>query len=352
MGDPRQRLPARRSRANRRLRRVDELGRRAARRSSAPGCWSRSPRSSGRRDATRAGGATSSSADRSRRSASGGRLDGGRPARHAPRPTASSRTGIPFRNAIPASRSRSSGSEEASRLTLTPPAAFGVRQPPSVPPAVRDGDRARRDLVGDPRGQLDRAVGRADPAAARRPRSRGRRRRRDGSAPRARGRRASAASRCASRSCGSAARAGRSAAAGSPGRRRSAPPAARASALISGGSSWTRVGRGGGSSCRGRRRAGARRGRSRAGCGAASATLSPPRRRPKRSPLGPVRSSRSTRRRGESRIPDAAELAQPAGARGDDARSARRSSSMISHSCRASPGGLDAPARSSGRTAS
>ena len=47
--------------------------------------------------------------------------------------TGSSRTGIPFRNAIPASRSRSSGSEEASRLTFAPPAALATCQPPLWP---------------------------------------------------------------------------------------------------------------------------------------------------------------------------------------------------------------------------
>ena len=65
--------------------------------------------------------------------------------------TASSRTGIPFRCAIPASRSRSSGSEEASRLTLAPPAAFGDAPAAAVAPAVRDRDRAALDLVGDRR---------------------------------------------------------------------------------------------------------------------------------------------------------------------------------------------------------
>ncbi len=46
------------------------------------------------------------------------------------RDTGSTRTGMPLRNAMPASGSRSSGAELASRLTFTPPAALAVRHPP------------------------------------------------------------------------------------------------------------------------------------------------------------------------------------------------------------------------------
>ena len=144
--------------------------------------------------------------------------------------TASRRTGIPFRCAMPASRSRSSGSEDASRLTFAPPAALATLPAAAVAPAVRQRDRARLHLVGD-RHRRSRSTpcARADPAALAvvEPErlgvvgmDRG---------PRACARRASAAARCASRSCASAARAGRSAAAGSRGRGRCAPPAARAS---------------------------------------------------------------------------------------------------------------------------
>ena len=47
--------------------------------------------------------------------------------------TGSRLTGIPFRKAMPASGSRSSGSADASRLTFTPPAALASYQPPRWP---------------------------------------------------------------------------------------------------------------------------------------------------------------------------------------------------------------------------
>ena len=47
--------------------------------------------------------------------------------------TASTRTGMPFRCAMPASRSRPAGSDGASRFTFTPPASFASRQPPRCP---------------------------------------------------------------------------------------------------------------------------------------------------------------------------------------------------------------------------
>ena len=47
--------------------------------------------------------------------------------------TASTRTGIPFRCAMPASRSRPAGSDGASWFTFTPPASFASRHPPRCP---------------------------------------------------------------------------------------------------------------------------------------------------------------------------------------------------------------------------
>ena len=77
--------------------------------------------------------------------------------------TGSIRTAIPFRCAMPARRSRSSGSEEASTLVFAPPAAFATCQPPLVTPAVGHGDRPGDHLVGEQRDRLDLTVRGADP---------------------------------------------------------------------------------------------------------------------------------------------------------------------------------------------
>ena len=71
-----------------------------------------------------------------------------------PRAGPGSRSGAPSRRAA---RGRP-GSEEASWLTLAPPAASATPPAAAVAPAVRDGDRAALDLVGELRRDLDRAV--------------------------------------------------------------------------------------------------------------------------------------------------------------------------------------------------
>ena len=140
----------------------------------------------------------------------GSRLGRGGALRPRARPTASTRTGMPFRCAIPASRSRSLGVGGRELVDVGAARLVGELPAAAVTPAVRQRDRARRHLVRDRDRRLDRAGrgGDARHVAVGEP---GRRaRRRDGSAARACGRRASAAASCASRSCASAARAGRS----------------------------------------------------------------------------------------------------------------------------------------------
>ena len=165
--------------------------------------------------------------------------------------TASRRIGMPFRCAIPASRSRSAGSDEASRLTFAPPAAAATRQPPAWPQPCGTATVPRLTSSVTASVELDRPVRGADPAALAvgEPErlgvvgvDRG---------LRACGRRASRAARCASRSCGSAARAGRSGAAGTRGRRRfaramqlarpRASPAGRGGPARCGGGSASRM---------------------------------------------------------------------------------------------------------------
>ena len=118
--------------------------------------------------------------------------------------------------------------------------------------------------------------------------------------------------------------------------RRGARPRRRSRARRGG-----RGGRGGAPSCASPRPRGARRARSRAGSRRSFLTLSPPRRSPKRSPLGPVRSSRSTSRSGVDE-PDAGR-GRRAGAPRRDAEGTTpirfEISSIISHSWRASPAG-------------
>ena len=129
------------------------------------------------------------------------------------------RTGIPLRCAIPASRSRSSGSRAGQQVHVHAGVLVGELPAAAVAPAVRQRDRAGRHLVGHRDRHRHARPTSTRAAPRRRPPGRARRRRRDGRAAPARGRRASAAARCASTSCASAARAGRSAAAGSPDRR-------------------------------------------------------------------------------------------------------------------------------------
>ena len=243
---------------------------------------------------------------------------------HSTGAAAATRTGTPFMCAIPASRSRSSGAEEVSRLTFAPPAALAVSQPASWPQPCGTATVPADHLVGDQRLDLDLAVGGRDPdpVAVSDPGRRGVGGIEPG--PMDPIARHQLRPSCASRSCGSGARAARSSAVGS------ARPARDRSGRSVRPRPRSRRGRDGpdrrrGGSCRRARPArGARRGRSRAATRASRFRLRPPRRRPKRSPSGPTRRSRSTSRRGDSFRPAATEPASGEHARGDDARSARR----------------------------
>ena len=107
-----------------------------------------------------------------RRRCPGGRAASARrPARH--------RTGMPFRNAIPASRSRSSGSPLASGFTFTPAFSFASRQPPLWPQPCGSATAPGSHLVGHLHRQVDRRPTSTRSAPRRRPRARARPRRRD-----------------------------------------------------------------------------------------------------------------------------------------------------------------------------
>ena len=250
--------------------------------------------------------------------------------------TASSLTGMPLRKAIPASRSRSSGSEEASWLTLAPPAALAVRQPPScpqpwgtatVPRATSSVSRAVSSISPWAEPSLQVAPSSTPAAAA----SSGWIRAACSRPPRI-----NSAALCIQELWERSSR--------RPIRRRgksgSAPfCAARrsASARISGTSRWTR---------RSRWRTflpstPPRRCSSRTiPCGLRRSfeTLRPPRRSPKRSPCGPILRSRSTRRSGERRIPARPRMRAIRTLEGTIPIRFEMSS-MISHSCLASPAG-------------
>ena len=62
--------------------------------------------------------------------------------------TASTRTGMPFRCAMPASRSRCSGPDGASWFTFAPPALFASCQPPRCPQPCGSATVPGRHLVG------------------------------------------------------------------------------------------------------------------------------------------------------------------------------------------------------------